>query len=452
MKGEKTGIWINNTFYSPIKETGAILIPYTIDGYRNTLILKYNDFCCLETGINIPEESYELKGQFIINEESFIMGNITKIIARLYLYVCDELCPLEYLKNIKLIINTVKTENNQEIPSMNVIDNIQLSYDKEFCFDFQVPAKLKKVDFTISGEIEYKTNKKKETLTLTKGYEFTSIKDYDTLLKIDFKGNNLIYFLGKNGEPKSNYQINLKLWDKNERDINDNGFLLETDSEGKINLGKLNDIGGYSINDKVIKNGEIKKHVFFKNMNILENEEICLHFDASRNKNITLFKLINGKYSENISQLIKLEITDNIYNLGKIKLPKLLKGQYQLNIYDDICITINVLKGEIMKINEFIILENGSIIYNNSMEPFIAIENVTYNNNELKIKLNKNNKSQSNPRVHISFSHYLSKKTNLNLYEFMRSGLYQYRSANNQKEFKFNENKNIYLNNKILSE
>jgi len=135
LKGEKTGIWINNIWYPSIKETGAILIPYSVKG--NLFILKHEDFCSLEQGINIPEENYELKGQFIINEESFIMGNITKILVRPYLFVCNEICPLENLKNIKLTINTTKTENNQEIPSTNVIDKIELSYDKNSCSNFK---------------------------------------------------------------------------------------------------------------------------------------------------------------------------------------------------------------------------------------------------------------------------------------------------------------------------
>ena len=90
-KGDKTGIWINNVWYPSIKDTGAILIPYSVNG--NIFILKHDDFCLLEETISIPNESYEFNGLFIINEESFIMGNVTKILVRPYLYVCDELCP-----------------------------------------------------------------------------------------------------------------------------------------------------------------------------------------------------------------------------------------------------------------------------------------------------------------------------------------------------------------------
>jgi hypothetical protein len=99
-KGKKTGLWVDNVWYPSFEDTGAILIPYSVNG--NLFILKHEDFCCLENNINISYEKYDFNGFFIINEESFIMGNVTKVLVRPYLYVCEELCPLENLKNVKL--------------------------------------------------------------------------------------------------------------------------------------------------------------------------------------------------------------------------------------------------------------------------------------------------------------------------------------------------------------
>ena len=70
LKGEKTGLWINNVWYPSIKETGAVLIPYKIQG--NIFILKHDDFCVLEKGIYIPEENYEFIGQL---DNSLLMKN-----------------------------------------------------------------------------------------------------------------------------------------------------------------------------------------------------------------------------------------------------------------------------------------------------------------------------------------------------------------------------------------
>ena len=449
LKGEKTGIWINKVWYPSIKDTGAVLIPYST---RNgNFILKHDDFCGLVTGIDIPEEKYEFNGQFIINEESFIMGNVTKILVKPYLFVCDEICPLENLKNVKLTINTLKTENNQEIPSTTIIDNVQLSYDEEFSFDFQVPPKLKKVEFIISGEIEFKSRTQKSILSFNKSYEFKRGGDYDILIKKNDKGNYIAHIVGRNGEPKKHHQINLELNHKYQEVNNSNSILLETDSEGTINLGELKDIKDYKIDRKLYNLDNTCKHVYFPRMNILENQEITLPFTNQENISIYLMKLSNGNVSENLTETLKIEITDKVHNLGNIHIPKLTKGEYKL-IIDEKEIRINVLKGKVMDINDFIVLEDGNIRYNNNIESSIAIMNVSYQNKELKIKLNKNNKSSNHPRIHINCVQYLPDKNYENLSEYYQSEYFKLRNNKELKEFNFNENKNKYLNNKILSD
>ena len=84
---------------------------------------------------------------------------------------------------------------------------MKLSYDKEYAFDFQVPPKLKSLTFILSGEIEYKTKDKKETLSFSKDYYFSHTKDYDMLIKKNDKGNYIFNLLGRNGEPKPNHQV-----------------------------------------------------------------------------------------------------------------------------------------------------------------------------------------------------------------------------------------------------
>ena len=133
-------------------------------------------------------------------------------------------------------IDSITTENNQDIPMINIIENIQLSYDKEFAFEFQVPPKLKSVKFTVSGDVKYKSKKEITTLTFDSNYEFNKNYEYDTLIKKDDEGNYLLYFLGKNGEPKIHNSTGLKLKHAFQEIINNNNqILLETDSEGKIN-------------------------------------------------------------------------------------------------------------------------------------------------------------------------------------------------------------------------
>ena len=232
------------------------------------------------------------------------MGNTTKILMRPYLFVCDEICPLENLKNIKLTINFTKTENNKEIPSTIVINNIQLSYDKEYCFEFQVPHKLVKVEFILSGKIENKSHDFKDTLFLKEQYYFIYPKDYDFLIKKNDKGNYIFHLLGKNGEPKPNYQIGLKLTHNYQKEINKNQpILLESDHEGIIDLGQLKDINSLEIDSKKYFLDKLPKHVYLPKIKILENQELYLPFISKEKNYINLFKLYNKNISDNLSNL-----------------------------------------------------------------------------------------------------------------------------------------------------
>ena len=109
--------------------------------------------------MSILEENYSLKGIFIINEESFITGNNVKILLRVFLYDNDKKCPLDELKEPKIIIYSKQKDNNYTIPSIITIEHIKLSYDKEFCFEYNVPPKLISIQLTLMGEIELKTKK-----------------------------------------------------------------------------------------------------------------------------------------------------------------------------------------------------------------------------------------------------------------------------------------------------
>ena len=441
-KGEKTGLWINNVWYPSIEKTGAILIPYSVKG--DTFILKHEDFCCIEQSISIPNESYELSGLFIIDEESFLMGNVSKILVRPYLFVCNELYPLEYLKNVKLTINTIKTENNQEIPSITVIDNIKLSYDKEFSFEFQVPAKLIYVNFTLSGEIKPKTRDDVETLNISQELHFNRNFEYDKLIKQDINGNYILHFLGRNGEPKGNHQVELNINHKFQFIINNDKYiLLESDLEGKINLGKLDDVENFEIDKTSFEIEQFPKFTYMSSMTILENQQINLPFNKIEGYEIHFVKINGTKIVENLSDSLNIKITDEKHNLGNVALPKLSEGIYKL-IINDCDIIINVIKGKIMDIQDFIITDSGYIRYNNNVETSIAIEKVSYENKELKIKLNKNNKSINNPRVHINCVQYLPKKLNKNLEAFSQSKFYQFRMNNEEQKFNITKAK-IYI-------
>ena len=161
-KGRNTGIWVNNMWFKSNFKTGTILIPYNISGDK---IIKHIDFCCY-TKIDSIEEDYELKGFFIYNNESFIVGNKVKILLRPYLYHNDKICSLNELKKARIIILSTKKENGNEIPSNTIINNVKLNYDSEYCFEYTIPPKLKSLTFRLVGEVEIKSRDEKKELSI----------------------------------------------------------------------------------------------------------------------------------------------------------------------------------------------------------------------------------------------------------------------------------------------
>ena len=431
-KGRNTGIWVNNIWFKSNFKTGTILIPFNISGDK---IIKHIDFCCY-TKIDNIEENYDLRGFFIYTNESFIVGNKVKILVRPYLYHNDKICSLNELKKAKIIILSTKKENENEIPSNIIINNVKLSYDNEYCFEYVIPPKLKSLVFKLIGEVEIKSRDEIKELSIEKEIYFGN-NDLNYLIKQNDKGNYIINIVGKSGNLLKKKYIDLICHHKYLNSFSDKKIKLRSDSKGEIKLA-LPDIKSIKINKNnvyIIDNNNNEKYSYEEDMYICENEDIILPlYEVPKDKNRSYFYLIkiNSKNQkiENVSDKLKVNITDQKHNLGNIVISKLVEGRYELIIYNT-SIIINVSK------------EGKKNEKKNKIN--LAIENMNYENGILKIKLNKNNKSDDHPRVHIDFIHYRPNFKNLK--DFIEEV-----NLSDYEKIKSCQKNNIYLNNKILSD
>ena len=431
-KGRNTGIWVNNMWFKSNFKTGTILIPYNITGDK---IIKHIDFCCY-TKIDNIEEDYELKGFFIYNNESFIVGNKVKILVRPYLYHNDKICSLNELKKAKIIILSTKKENENEIPSNTIINNVKLSYNNEYCFEYTIPPKLKSLTFKLIGEVEIKSRDEIEELSIKKEIYFGN-NDLNYLIKQNDKGNYIINIVGKSGNLLKKKYIDLICHHKYLDSFSDKKIKLRSDSKGEIKL-TLPDIKSIQINKNnlfILDNNNEDKYSYEEEMFICENEDIILPlYEVPKYKNCSYIHLLKinreDQIIENVSDKLKMNITDQSHNLGNILISKLVEGRYGL-IINDVSIIINVSKED--KKNE----------KKNKIN--IAIENMNYDNGILKIKLNKNNKSNDHPRVHIDFIHYRPNYKDL-------KDMIEEVNLSDYEKIKSCQKTNIYLNDKILSD
>ena len=431
-KGENTGIWLNNIFY-PSKEDGSILIPFSNNAGNKFIIYKHNDFCEVSY-INILRENYSLKGIFIIEKESFIMGNLVKCLVRPILSINNEICDINFLKKVVINVNCKKIENNQEIPVNFKFDNVNLSYEKDYEFEFQIPSKVKSIDLILTGEITKKSNEEKINLSISRSLNLHRNEESDHLFKV-INGEYIGEIVGKNGEPRIYNQMSANILCKYQRE---NNQILESDVNGKINLGKLPNVNSVIINKRPLYIN-LENNYYQNNIIMIKDEEIKIPIHEK-----DLFILIKNDKSEDYSNKIKKEITDKENGFAYLIISNLPYGEYTLYLNNK-QIYLNVLEGKM--INDDFIITKKFISNISKAKQGIFLEKVLYKDKKLYIKVNSNLKN--NPRIHINATQYFPEKGDEFLSEYSKI---LGNTENNSTYFPIKNIKNQYLNNSILNE
>jgi hypothetical protein len=453
-KSETSGVWFMNNFYSTSIESGAILIPYMRETQSDNSIIVHDNFAELAY-ITVTEEKYDLQGFFHFNHESLIMGNTCKILVKPYLTINGREARLEKLRNCKITVMLTKIENDNAIPISHVFDKFKVNEEIEI--EIQIPPKLNKIDFIFEADVRNMSKEKNDSLSFRDSFQLNSYNEDFDLVKFYLnkrKGEYILYVLGKNGEPKVDEIVSISFnhnYIKNK--IIEN---LQTNENGQINLGKLENIQSIkaSINylSRQIKfNWELPNNQTYsypKTIDILNTDIIELPFNENsiNNSNITFVKM-----TANCSDVIE-DTIDKIKLLSKnenntrhsIHIDKLEEGTYILSFkkYNH-TVTIKVHNGRIWNNNNFIITKDN-IIENTENKEIIQITDINVSNDKIEIKIN----SKNNPRLNLFMYQYLhsltSTVTNTN------NNLLNQRTKSSVHSFK--RWNNFYLPNKQLNE
>lgn len=469
----RRGIWFKDTFYSAKLDDGVIIIPYSKTSSQGKAIIVDGDFSEI-CEIEIPDEKYFLKGTFIANNESALMGNNMKVLFKPQLFANDRIIPLIRLKKSKITVNITKIENHVPIPILYIFDNIVVSDAQETVVEFQIPPKMSSLNLTFEAEIGNKSKQSNEKLMVNKNFTF-DIEDQENqcvtvLLTKDSNNNSYLQVLGKNGEPKQ--KIYLKIISTHILncftlpEIN-----LTTDDNGIVCLGNISDycsnisVSFFYYGDSITKKFDLQfkeNYNYPEKLDLLENEEIQLPLKRSTfpTENHTLdFYVALLKHNKNDRNNIIADLSkdssfldykpyqDSTDNSGKIIIKNLTAGNYKLllrTLNKEISITVH--KGRTKGLN--FIETDTDIVENSEHKNPISIESckLNYENkkvNEIKIKLNEKN---INGRVHVFAYNYIGKDS---ISKDINS---IYSSATKHSNNKLTTWKNIYQSNIILSE
>jgi len=346
-KGGRTGIWIKNRFYEADAQ-GKILIPFS-SSRSEQAILIHNDFAEL-ADIQLKGENFEFKCAYIYNFESFLMGNKAKILVQPRLFLNQQPVSMDVMTDCSAVVMTM---NQDGIPSKSTFEKLKFSSAQDLELEFPIPAKLAKIAIQVKGQITPINKKDPVDYTSTHQVPVDTMPSSNTFCSLYLrysKEGYQVLVLGKNGEPKPGITLQLSFQNKylSQALIQS----LKTDAEGRVSLGKLEEISSFTAEVQAL--GDIKSLKRSWNINsqktanyptrvcICKGDELALPLpsnELNRHKITFTQVLQNGIVVQNALKLLKID-------KQRLIISGLNEGFYILHLKDlGKKITIVVLKG-----------------------------------------------------------------------------------------------------------
>jgi len=231
-------LWMGGKEYGP-DEHGSIILPYSNGPGRQQVILRDGTRCSLAEFDHL-EENYKLHGGVYVDRESLLKGAETEVIFRPTLLLNGVPVSLSLLENVRLRITSTDLHG---ISSSVDVPDFKLDHKDATTHPFKVPDALTSIRFEITAKVENMSLQEEQNVADQAEFRLNEIDNTLSVESIHMarvSGAYQIYVLGKNGEPRPDAPVNLELKHRFfKRSVH---RTLQTDGNGRIELGKLEDI------------------------------------------------------------------------------------------------------------------------------------------------------------------------------------------------------------------
>ncbi len=398
-------IWLQGHNYESDKE-GRIIVPYSKNAGQQKIIVTAAGVSTLHNFYHNAER-YELHAAVLSNRESLIRSNPTEIVISPQLLLNGKTVNLEVLKDISVEIALLQIPpGDNEVLDKKIYTDIKLNKDKDIVIPFNLNADIGIAAYglTVSAKVENISQSKTDDVEFVySGFlnnDSYRNKTADAYLRKNSDGY-AVEVLGRNGETVANHSLNFGFEHKQfSKGIKVN---LQSDANGRINLGKLDQIKEVRVHDGngISRTWDMQKELADIPNVINAYVGEVLTIPMRKSERLSLFKLVDGLYLKDESD--KISVASNSIKIKDLKL-----GQYQLadGLHKSI---INVSKG-IVK-NGFI-LSDKEFMQHSSYKP-IFISDIGENglfSKKLQIKLEN---WDEKTRVHILGSRFVSEDLSL---------------------------------------
>lgn len=232
-------LWLSGHEYTAA-ENGTITVPFSANAGSQPIVISKGDFSSLDQ-FHHEAENYELTAGIYVDRESLLKRKTAEVLVRPRLLVNGNPAALKLLEEVKL---TITSTDHDGLSSSQEIRKFQIFEDRESTHEFQVPARLASIAFTLSAKVK-RLSTGGQKVDLSVGSSF-ALNEIDRTEKIDdvflFRSAEgfVVELRGKTGELRSSRPVSLALKHRDFRQPFNT--VLKTDPAGRINLGPLTEI------------------------------------------------------------------------------------------------------------------------------------------------------------------------------------------------------------------
>ncbi|MDA0282714.1 MAG: hypothetical protein O3B86_05115 [Planctomycetota bacterium] len=228
--------------YKADKE-GQITTPFTASPMRQSIILRDGEFATLES-FQHEAENYSLTAGIFVDRESLLTRKKASVVIRPSLTINGTPVTLSVLEDVRL---TITSTDHDGVSSSKQVSEFKLFEDRESSFEFQVPPRLQAISFSLTARVQNLSQNQKVNLSTQEAFRLNEIERADKIQDVHLvaiNGNYVLELLGRTGEPLGDRAIRFSIKHKDFTEAAT--VLLETDANGRVQLGSLQDITSVS--------------------------------------------------------------------------------------------------------------------------------------------------------------------------------------------------------------
>ena len=228
-------LWMSGQEYLP-DESGHITVPFTSAPRRQEMVLQYNGFASLEH-FQHQVKKYRLEAGIYVDRETLVTGKKANVIIRPSLSLNGTPVTLSVLENTRLLIRSTTRDG---MATTREIVTSSLREDQEMVYEFVIPPRLSKMEFTFHAQISQEGYEDPVELQASQAYMVNMIDDtpvVESLHLVNRVQGYAVEVRGKTGEFKSLRPLMIEL---KHRDFRDPIRVpLQADKNGQVDLGAL---------------------------------------------------------------------------------------------------------------------------------------------------------------------------------------------------------------------